>query len=108
MRSHFDDSECSGVTVRLLVTICIIFGIKISLVPFFAFWEGKFPMVICGPENCPDRASSVYLCSEVMVKCFKSFKYLFSSPCFSIGLSCCYHAKDNLMCRDVCEQVSLF
>uniref|UniRef100_A0A8C4KL96 Uncharacterized protein n=1 Tax=Dromaius novaehollandiae TaxID=8790 RepID=A0A8C4KL96_DRONO len=24
------------------------------------------------------------------------------------GLSCCYHAKDNLMCRDVCEQVSLF
>ncbi|XP_059330774.1 reversion-inducing cysteine-rich protein with Kazal motifs isoform X5 [Ammospiza nelsoni] len=21
------------------------------------------------------------------------------------GLSCCYHAKDNLMCRDVCEQI---
>uniref|UniRef100_A0A663EZR5 Uncharacterized protein n=1 Tax=Aquila chrysaetos chrysaetos TaxID=223781 RepID=A0A663EZR5_AQUCH len=21
------------------------------------------------------------------------------------SLSCCYHAKDNLMCRDVCEQV---
>ena len=32
----------------------------------------------------------------------------FPPPCFSIGLSCCYHAKDNLMCRDVCEQVSWF
>ncbi|CAM5091872.1 unnamed protein product [Eretmochelys imbricata] len=21
------------------------------------------------------------------------------------GMSCCYHAKDNLMCRDVCEQI---
>lgn len=49
---------------------------------FFVFWEGKFPTVISGPENCPDRTSSVYLCSEMMLKCFKSFKYLFPSPCF--------------------------
>ncbi|XP_073188641.1 reversion-inducing cysteine-rich protein with Kazal motifs isoform X6 [Lepidochelys kempii] len=26
-------------------------------------------------------------------------------PPGAAGMSCCYHAKDNLMCRDVCEQI---
>lgn len=49
MRSHFDDSECSGVTVRLLVTICIIFGIKISL-RFLPFGKENFPWSSVGQK----------------------------------------------------------
>lgn len=81
MRSHFGGS---GVFRGNCETSCKDlhhFQNKTFSCSFFAFWEGKFSMVICGPENCPDRTSSVYLCSEVMVKCFKSFKYLFPSPC---------------------------
>lgn len=40
MRSHFDDSECSGVTVKLLVRIFIIFRTK--LVHFLPFGKERF------------------------------------------------------------------
>nr|XP_009506230.1 PREDICTED: reversion-inducing cysteine-rich protein with Kazal motifs-like [Phalacrocorax carbo] len=71
--------------------------------PVFLF--ENFSRASVDQTNCPDRPSSGGFCSEVIVKRFKPFKYVFPSPCFSIGLSCCYHAKDNLMCRDVCEQI---